>query len=193
MRNLQEQVKKTFSYQKLFWPLTVLINCSSDFKSFSRSLEHFFSQSVKIILVTKYHFQWLKLRKICGKNWGKQDWLFGGFNVMNKVKIENIFLRLWLINFRLNRTTVGDFFWIIFHIVVTGRVVMSSSIILYSIFWSFRSVFRIQVEFGSVREKFLADLTVRFRRIWARETEVTRQQKIVSFSTRLQMKVKKVR
>ena len=55
MRNLQEQVKKTFCYQKLFWPFTVWINCSSDlenfensrpsalnFKSHSRSLEHFF-------------------------------------------------------------------------------------------------------------------------------------------------------
>ena len=55
MRNLQEQVKKAFCYQKLFWPFTVLINCSSDlkifansrpsasnFKSFSQSLEQFF-------------------------------------------------------------------------------------------------------------------------------------------------------
>ena len=55
MRNLQEQVKKAFCYQKLFWPCTVWINCSSDlkyfensrpsasnFKSFSRSLEQFF-------------------------------------------------------------------------------------------------------------------------------------------------------
>ena len=54
MRNLQEQVKKAFCYQKLFWPFTVWINCSSDlktfansrpsasnFKSFSRSLEQF--------------------------------------------------------------------------------------------------------------------------------------------------------
>ena len=55
MRNIQEQVKKAFCYQKLFWPFTVWINCSSDlknftnsrptasnFKSFSRSLEQFF-------------------------------------------------------------------------------------------------------------------------------------------------------
>ena len=55
MRNLQEQVKKAFCYQKLFWPFTVWINCSSDlknfansrpsasnFKSFSQSLEQFF-------------------------------------------------------------------------------------------------------------------------------------------------------
>ena len=39
MRNLQEQVKKAFYYQKLFWPFTV---SASNFKSFSRSLEHFF-------------------------------------------------------------------------------------------------------------------------------------------------------
>ena len=53
MRNLQEQVKKAFCYQKLFWPFTVRINCSSDLKKFSSSqpsasnfkrfsLEHFF-------------------------------------------------------------------------------------------------------------------------------------------------------
>ena len=54
MRNLQEQVKKAFCYQKLFWPFTVRINCSGDlknfanswpsasnFKRFSRSLEQF--------------------------------------------------------------------------------------------------------------------------------------------------------
>ena len=55
MRNLQEQVKKAFCYQKLFWPFTAWINCSNDikkfansrpsalnFKSFSRSKEFFF-------------------------------------------------------------------------------------------------------------------------------------------------------
>ena len=42
MRNLQEQVKKAFCYQKWFWPLTVRRNCSSDLKIFSRSLEQFF-------------------------------------------------------------------------------------------------------------------------------------------------------
>ena len=55
LRNLQEQVKKAFCYQRLSWLFTVWINCSSDlknfensrpsasnFKSFSRSLEHFF-------------------------------------------------------------------------------------------------------------------------------------------------------
>ena len=55
MKNLQEQVKKAFCYQELFWTFTVWINCfgdlknfanfgpsASNFKSFSWSLEHFF-------------------------------------------------------------------------------------------------------------------------------------------------------
>ena len=42
LRNLQEQFKKEFCYQRCFWPFTVWINCSSDLKSFSRSLEQFF-------------------------------------------------------------------------------------------------------------------------------------------------------
>ena len=55
LRNLQEQVKKAFCYQKLFWPFTVWINwpndlknfaysrpSASNFKSFSRTLEQFF-------------------------------------------------------------------------------------------------------------------------------------------------------
>ena len=41
MRNLQEQVKKAFCYQKLFWSFKVWINCSSDF-SITRT---FFSHS----------------------------------------------------------------------------------------------------------------------------------------------------
>ena len=35
--NLQEQVKKAFCYQKLFWPFTVRTNCSSDLKFFPNS------------------------------------------------------------------------------------------------------------------------------------------------------------
>ena len=37
LRNLQEQVKKAFFYQKLFWPFTVWMNCSSDLKNFANS------------------------------------------------------------------------------------------------------------------------------------------------------------
>ena len=37
MKNLQEQVKKAFCYQKLFWPFTVWTNCFSDLKFFVNS------------------------------------------------------------------------------------------------------------------------------------------------------------
>ena len=73
MRNLQEQVKKAFCYQKLFWP--VWINCSNDlkifanfwpsapnFKSFSRWLEHFF------LTVVQNNFGNKILAKIWKKN-----------------------------------------------------------------------------------------------------------------------------
>ena len=55
LQGLQEQVEKTFCYQKLFWPFTIWINFSSDLKNleilglqpriskvFFRSLEQFF-------------------------------------------------------------------------------------------------------------------------------------------------------
>jgi hypothetical protein len=40
LRILQEQVKKAFCYQKLFWPFTVRINCSCDLKSFEVFIDH---------------------------------------------------------------------------------------------------------------------------------------------------------
>ena len=48
MRNLQEQVEKSFFYQKLFWPFKVWLNCSSDLKffkflAFSLKFQKFFS------------------------------------------------------------------------------------------------------------------------------------------------------
>ena len=79
LRNLQEQVKKAFCYQKLFWPFTVWINCSSDlknfensrpsasnFKSFSRSLEQFFltvgqnnfGNKIPFLLIFQTNWQW---------------------------------------------------------------------------------------------------------------------------------------
>ena len=85
LRNLQEQVKKAFCYQKLFWPFTVWINCSSDlknyanswpsasnFKSFSRSLEQFFLTvgqnnfgnkipNLFIILIESFYSVWILL------------------------------------------------------------------------------------------------------------------------------------
>ena len=67
VRNLQEQVKKAFCYQKLFWPFTVWINCCSDlnsqqasnFKKFSRSLEQFFltvGQNNFVNKIPYFHF-----------------------------------------------------------------------------------------------------------------------------------------
>ena len=63
LRNLQEQVKKAFCYQRLFGPFTVWINCSNDLKMFeknqpsasnfkrcSRPLEQFF------LTVGQYNF-----------------------------------------------------------------------------------------------------------------------------------------
>ena len=79
MRNLQDQVKKTFCHQKLFWPFTVWINCSSDlknfadsrpsasnFKSFSRSLEQFFltagqnnfGNKIPILYLANFFYKW---------------------------------------------------------------------------------------------------------------------------------------
>ena len=74
LRNFQEQVRKAFCYQKLFWLFTVCINCSSDlkmfeisrpsasnFRSFSRSIEQFFHT----ILVAKYNvFIWSQINQI---------------------------------------------------------------------------------------------------------------------------------
>ena len=70
MKNLQEQVKKTFSYQKLFCPFTVWINCSSDLKNFANSRPSasnfkIFSQSLEWFFLTfgqnnfgkKYHLK----------------------------------------------------------------------------------------------------------------------------------------
>ena len=91
MRNLQEQVKKAFCYQKLFWRFTVWINCSDDlknfansqpspsnFKSFSQSLEQFFltvdqnNCGTKIPLLIKY---WGWQNKLCLSNkQTKQFW-----------------------------------------------------------------------------------------------------------------------
>ena len=39
---LQEEILKSILFQKLYWPFTVRINCSSDLKSFSQSIEQFF-------------------------------------------------------------------------------------------------------------------------------------------------------
>ena len=87
MINLQEQVKKAFCNQKLFWTFTVWINCSSDLKffansqhsasnlkSFSWSLEQFFNtvgqnnlrafQTIAEIKTTNFGFCPLKFTQL---------------------------------------------------------------------------------------------------------------------------------
>ena len=88
LRNLPEQVEKTFCFQKLFWPLTVWINCSSDlknfensrpsasnFKSFSRSLEQFFltvgqnnfGNKIRLLFITDHeNHYWLPIDYFSG-------------------------------------------------------------------------------------------------------------------------------
>ena len=100
MRNLQEQVKKAFCYQKLFWPFTAWMNCSidlknfanfwpsaSNFKSFSRSVEQFFltvgqnNFRNKILFFPKGHFEflmvelyfWMGLQVLKPKLWRSGD------------------------------------------------------------------------------------------------------------------------
>ena len=51
-------------FQKLIWPFTVQINCSSD-RKISPSASNFWSQKVRTILKTKYHCQ----RWNCHCNW----------------------------------------------------------------------------------------------------------------------------
>ena len=79
MRNLQEQVRKAFCYQILFWHFTVWINHCSDFKhfansqpsalnlkSFSSSLEHLFltiglnnfGNKIPILGIQVHNFRW---------------------------------------------------------------------------------------------------------------------------------------
>ena len=80
IRNLHEQVKKAFCYQKLFWPFSVWINCSSDlkiisnsppsssnFKSFSRSREQFFLAIGKNNFGNKITFLMANLDNYCNK------------------------------------------------------------------------------------------------------------------------------
>ena len=46
MRNLQEQVKKALCYQKLFWPFTLWMNCSSDLKNFDTVGQNSFGNKI---------------------------------------------------------------------------------------------------------------------------------------------------
>ena len=95
MRNLQEQVKKAFFYQKWFLPFTVLNSDlknftnsqppASNFKSFSWSLELFFSQKVRTILVTKYQKKF-----ICQKVSSKEKFWFDLDSNLVEIHVINI-------------------------------------------------------------------------------------------------------
>ena len=106
MRNLQEQVKKAFCYQKLFCSFTVWINCFCDlkiftnsrpsalnFKSFSWLLEQFFltvvqnnlgnkipflisKDEILFIFIVKYWVIGLTLRHFRLLMW-PQFWIYG--------------------------------------------------------------------------------------------------------------------
>ena len=66
LRNIQEQLKKAFCYQKWFWPFNVWTNCSSDLKNFANSrpsVSNFkrFSQSLEQFFLT-----------VCQNNFGNK-------------------------------------------------------------------------------------------------------------------------
>ena len=105
LRNLQEHVKKAFGYQKLFWPFTVWINCSSDFKSFenfqpSYSVFKSFSHSgSEQFLVTKYQSYCWPCRKCenihsfdMANNWNKTLTINHNFSQLNLLLgyVENV-------------------------------------------------------------------------------------------------------
>ena len=69
MRNIQEQVKKAFCYQKLFWPFTIWINCSVDLKIFANSRPSALNFKAVLALPKTEFIQTVKdLRNIWWKN-----------------------------------------------------------------------------------------------------------------------------
>ena len=111
MRNLQEQVKKAFCYQKLFWPFTIWINWPSDlkffanswpsasnFKSFSQSLEQCFltvgqnNFGNKIPIVFFYSQSCINFIKLRNGKFGSPD-LRGSLFRPNKVTMPH--LKFW--------------------------------------------------------------------------------------------------
>jgi len=54
LRNLQEQLKKAFCYQKLFWPFTVWIKLS-DFCGFSCTRGHEIWRKLKHLIFVDFH------------------------------------------------------------------------------------------------------------------------------------------
>ena len=109
MRNLQEQVKKAFCYQKLFWPFTVWINCSSDlkifdnswpsasnFKSFSRSLEQFFLTVSQNNFGNKMSFFEQIFEWVLFLNFLHSNWKYGVLYCSGYINTIIVFKALWL-------------------------------------------------------------------------------------------------
>ena len=111
LKNLQEQVKKAFCCQKLFWPFTVWIDCSSDlksfensqplasnFKSFSQSLEYFFltlgqnnfGNKMPLLISSGFHFE----KKKCWSGSGC-DGRCQAVIISDSMTIQSCFLRFW--------------------------------------------------------------------------------------------------
>ena len=107
LRNLQEQVKKAFCYQKLFLPFIVWIYCSSGLKHFANSLpsaSNFksFPQSLEQFCLTKGRNNFETREQSCSKfiivfllhsslNWAWQ--LSATFSVVGKWNQLNIFCK----------------------------------------------------------------------------------------------------
>ena len=113
LRNLQEQVKKGFCYQK---PFTVRTNSScelksfansqppaSNFKSFFRSLEFFFSQEVRTILVARYHSYSYTGQKCGVEKFTFTTKVFKWLDNSDKSIVQDIFVLLYKIQSVFNR------------------------------------------------------------------------------------------
>ena len=103
MRNLQEQVKKAFCYQKLFWPSTVWINCSSDLKNFANSqpsASNFNSNCSNLLHMRNLQDQVKKAfyqKKIKSFTWSLEQFflIVGKNNFGNKISIFLCLLTKW--------------------------------------------------------------------------------------------------
>ena len=114
-RNLQEQVKKAFYYQNLFWPFTVWINCSSDLKIFSNSRPSAlkfksFSSSPELFFLT-----------VCQNNFG------------NKIPFlkKNVTVCSWLMCRAASLTNIGGYVSNLFLEKKIGKFVVAATAATY--------------------------------------------------------------
>ena len=68
MRNLHEQVKKAFCYQKLFWPFTVWINCCSLESRITRTIFSHSRSEPFLVKIKKKKMHIWEIRSIKVKN-----------------------------------------------------------------------------------------------------------------------------